>query len=147
MSFGLENVAASARSQSLCNQVRFIMYREDQDFRGRQCLFDLLCCFYTVEFRHLQVEDDEVRFQLQCELHGLAAVACFAPYTLFRLGPQQRDDAFAKDLVVIRHQNPYSPLAQTALIPLKHTCEAHYSLHDLPDFPQCMIYLIFFHAF
>src|SRR5260370_12021857 len=75
--FVLEDVTASASFDDLLNEVVRLMHGEDQNFGGGRGFADVASGLDTVEERHADVEDGDVRLVLCGFIDGVAAVGGF----------------------------------------------------------------------
>jgi hypothetical protein len=80
------------------------VHRKDHDGRRDLISPDLPGGFEATQHRHVQVENDNVRFQEECHSDSFAAVSRFAadlPTLLFEQIPQ----TLSQDVVIISDEN------------------------------------------
>src|SRR5260370_21073091 len=75
--FVLEDVSASDSLDELVSEVVRLMHGEDQNFGGGRGFADVASGLDTVEERHADVEDGDVRLVLCGFIDGVAAVGGF----------------------------------------------------------------------
>src|SRR5437016_14660344 len=93
-----------------------IVNREDHDLGLRIMPEDLPDRSKTVQHRHIDVEDYQVRTKLFCLLDRVLAVYCFAANLQVRLGLKSISDAAAKHFVIVRDKNPQAIIGTSGML-------------------------------
>jgi len=102
-----DEISGSARLGQFLDVFVVTVGGKDQHFGGRNGAGDLPRGFQSVELRHGDVHDRDVRCEFAGELHGLAAIVRFTHDIDVTFGDQQRAQSLAHYGVIVGQNNSY----------------------------------------
>ena len=98
----LVDIGGGPRLHGLLDVVLVLVHGQHDHFGLRPAALDLPQAVQPVHFRHGQVEQQQIRFELLKQLEGLFAVRRLAHHRQVRIALQQQFQAGAEEFVVIR---------------------------------------------
>src|SRR5215470_4077116 len=103
---GLQHVSARPRGEKIADKFLALIHGKNQYFCFRNFLADLSRGFHTVELRHAEVENCEIRLEFHGQGDSFAAVLGLSADLPIRSCCQQSDQAAADHFVIVSQQDP-----------------------------------------